>query len=365
MRRICMSLILMFSLLPALLSGVAAEEIDTIQLQMNVLGLEKHSASVPLGQEHSWYIRCFFPEDTQTEGQYTVIQTLSPGLACQTDSVEVYWLPINGESVPFAMEEMYILTAGSVFVEGGTADRISISLTETGRTFLSGGGELRITYQAKLKETAPIGTQLIGTAQLNYLDPEGNRTVCLSDKAAVSTGGLRMRLSDPAGSPLSGGEFMLAREASSEELADASLTIELLDTGEENLAVVYMPFCPSEDLTEDRSYTVKTNREGDAVCFGLAYGEYYLVQIQAAEGTGLPAAPVKVTVNEVSHLTAEDGWKDIAGNIVDHTVFIVNGALVMPQTGGPGAYGYTVAGTMVILSACLLLWFNRKRRIYV
>lgn len=368
MRRICMSLILILSLLPALLSGAAgAEELqsqNTIpQIRMNVLELDKRSASVPFAQEHSWFIRCFFPENTERTGKYTVIQTLSPGLTYQAGSVEVCFLKADGETVPFLMEEAYILTAGTVFVESGTADRVSIALTESGCSYLSGGGELRITYRAKINETAAIGIQLLGTAQLNCLDSEGNRTVCLSDKAAVSTGGFHIRLTDPAGLPLSGGEFMVARKASSEEMADDSLIIELLDTGEETIAVLYLPFCPSEDLTEETSYTAKTDQDGNAVCYGLAYGDYYLVQTQAGEGAELPASPIKITVNEVSNLTANDGWKDSFGVIADHTVCIVNGDLVMPQTGGPGVYGYTVAGTLVILSACMLLWLNRKRRI--
>lgn len=368
MRRICMSIIILWALLPVLLTGsAAAEEIRTRdavpQITMNVLEPGIKTASVALKQEHDWYIQCVFPRNTDISDRYTVIQTLSPGLTYLSGSVEVCFLKTDRERIPFAMGEAYSLTAGTVFVEGGIADRISIALTEIGSTQLAEGGELWIRYRARISETAAMGTQLLGTAQLNCLDAEGNRTVCLSDKAVVSTGGFHIRLTDAAGFPLSGGEFMVAREAAQEELEDDSLLIELLDTGEETIAVVYEPFCPSEDLTEHTVYMVKTDREGKAVCYGLAYGTYYLVQTQAGEGTGLPAKPVKVQVNEVSHLTLADGWEDGSGIAADHTVRLVNGELVMPQTGGPGTYGYEVAGMLVILSACMLLWNNRKRKI--
>lgn len=354
MRRICICLLLMWLLVRLPVRAAAGE------LRMNVLEPGIRSASVSFDQSHKWYIRYTFPKAVDTSGQYTLLQTLPSGLTYIPGSLEVCVLKTTGEVIPLIMGKDFCLTAGAVVTEEGISDRISITLTQTGCDHLPDGGELRIAYLAGINENGSMGTQLVGTAQLNYLDEEGNRSVLLSEKAAVSTGGFHIQLTDMSGSPLSGGEFMVARAATPEELEEKALTIELLDTGEKTIAVVYEPFCPSEDLREETAYTAKTDQEGKTVCCGLAYGEYYLVQTKAGKGADLPAKPVKVTVNEASHITANDGWKDSSGRIADHTVRIVNGSMELPMTGDPGIYGYSTMGILVILSACLLLWYNRK-----
>jgi len=348
---------ILLGMLLALRIPAFATEIPRIEV--NVLEIGKKTASVSTDQEHSWFIRCSFPDSSDLK-RYTVIQTLSSCLTYVPDSIQIQLM--NGHE-EFVMGEHYTVTAGSVFVEAGTADRISIALTPAGNACIAEGMELRIEYRAKLNENASLGTQILGTAQLNCLDEAGNRTVCLSDKASVSTGGFPIFLSDSTGSPLSGGTFMVARRATPEEQKTDSDTIELLDTGEEQIAVVYERFCPSSDLQTEWTYIAETDNNGYAICSGLSYGEYYLVQTDTPKGISLPAAPVKVTVNEVSHLTAEDGWTDSTGTVVDHTVRITNGELVMPETGGPGTLGYTASGLIIIVSACMLLWFNRKRRV--
>lgn len=82
---------------------------------------------------------------------------------------------------------------------------------------------------------------------------------------------------------------------------------------------------------------------------GLAYGDYYLVQMQPSNGYLLETRPIPVTVSGSSHLP-------------EQTVMICNTKINMPQTGGMGTGIFYLAGVSVLASACFLLFTNRKRR---
>lgn len=370
MRYICKILLLMGTLLLAidLLQGTAAA-VEMIpsesipQIQVNISEIGKMNDSFSVGQEHNWIIRCIFPGNPENTDRYTIIQTLSPFLTYKTGSTNVYLVKGTGERLFLEMGEHYTLTTGTVFVENGTADRLSISLTPAGSAFITDLTELRIYYQAQINENASMGMQILSTAQLNCTDGNGDRVVYISDKASVCTGGFHIQLTDASNNPLAGGKFMVARDATESEIADHSVMKELLDIGHDTIAVVYERFYGTEDLSGSQTDSVVTDEAGLAVIYGLAYGEYYIVQTEAPQGSGLSPSPVNVTVNEISHLTAEDGWEDRKGMAADYTIRIVNRIAVMPETGGRGTLIYTVSGTAVVISACMLLWINRKRRI--
>ena len=74
----------------------------------------------------------------------------------------------------------------------------------------------------------------------------------------------------------------------------------------------------------------------------------------------MPSKPIPVQINEVSHLTSEDGWTDGQGTVTDNTIHVVGAQLLLPNTGGPGTIAYTLSGVLVILCACMLLWYNRR-----
>lgn len=345
-------------ILLALVVPVSAEENQDLRLDINVIEPDRINGSVAIGESHQWLIRCKF-QNVKDDLEYTFLQTLDPVLTYEPNSLCVTVLSAGQETLLLSMEEHYTFTGGGIFVEKGTADRICVSLTDAGKRILRAGAEIRITYRAKLKESAPVGTRILGTAQLNCTDSQGNRTVYLSGKATVSTGGFSIRLTNIAGDPLPGGEFMLAREAEEAELETDGILVELLDTGEEIVPVIYVAFY---DASGKKNYATQTDGNGTAKCCGIAYGSYYLVQTDTPEAAFLPAKPRKLQIDEVSHLTLTDGWKDSDGIIADHTVRVVNGEVAVPETGGPGTTLFTVSGMLVIGSACILLWLNRGKR---
>lgn len=356
----CYRIMLLCVLLALCQLPISAAEADTSEIQVYIQEPGVRNASVSMSEPHRWVLCCSIPEPMQWQ-IVTVIQTLSPDLTYVPDSLDVI-LHRAGECISLAMEQHYTFTGGSVFTETGTADRICVTLTEEGYQMLTPEAQLRISYGAELKDTAPVGTQILGTAQMNCTDKDGKRFVFLSDKATVSTGGVSIQLMDSLGESVPGAMFMIAREATELDLLQNKAGVEILDTGEEVISVVYVSFL---DAAGNLRYVLETDRKGVGRCWGLKYGTYYLVQTEHPEGMGLPVNPVKITVNEVSHLTAEDGWKNSNGVLADNTVSIHSREVVMPQTGGPGTYAYTVSGTIVIMSACLLLWLNRNKKLYV
>lgn len=339
------------------------------QLQMFVEQPGRKSASFAVGQEHRWYIQAQVPEELEDLSEITVFQTLSPYLTLDVESVCVSLIMSGGEEILFRMGEHFDLTAGSVFVEAGIADRLCIHLTQEGMTFLSEYWQpfsgLQISYLAGINTLAPMGTQIIGTAQMNITDVDGDRWIFQSDKAAAATGGVQMLLKDPEGKPVSGGCFMVARMADEKEIDDPSVLTELLDTGSGVIPVVYERFFTTKTMDGTKTDVTVTDENGQGLCFGLAYGDYYLVQIQGRREGTLPAKPVKIRISEISHLTEADGWTDGNGQIADNTVSISETALTIPRTGGPGTIPYTVSGTLVLLCACLLLWYNREKEDWI
>lgn len=345
-----------------------SETADLPEIRIDVLEIGKQTASLAVFQGHMWFIRADIPEDIADSGQYTITQTLPPGLTCETESLQVSLLTGSGEEIRLGMEQHYDLVIGSAEEDGRLTGRIRVSLTPAGMEYVSGEmkkglpmPDLRITYWAFLDQDTAIGRQLISTAQLNYIDRQNRFLQVFSNKAAVCTGGLNILLTDTGKTPLSGGTFMLARPAQDTDREASDVIVELLDTGDGQAAVVYESFYTGRPMTGDRQFYVTTDSNGAAMLCGLPYGNYYLVQIGAPEGAQMMALPLPVQINEVSFLTGADGWQDSSGKTADNRIHIFNDSSSIPATGGPGITEIRALGILTLLSACLLLLLNNKK----
>lgn len=333
----------------------------TADLFMDVEELYQKTATFSVGRRHNWYIRTTLPEEMEDISSVTILQTLSPALTLDPQTVRLRLIEENGVQTLLRMEDHYTFVAGSVLVDEGTADRICVTLTEEGMALLKQKSELIVSYTAKINPDAQVGSQILGTAQLNLTDSAGRKQIFLSDKASVSTGGICFQFSNMEGRAIEGASFMLARPISKEELEDSAGEKELLDVQNEMIAVEYERCYSTKDMDGELTDILVTDERGEAVCYGLEYGTYYLVQTGQDQTSGTYTAPVEISIDEASHLTAEDGWRDKNGKIVDHTVRITGYSVLIPQTGGSGTTAYTASGMIVILCAVLLLWYNRKR----
>ena len=114
---------------------------------------------------------------------------------------------------------------------------------------------------------------------------------------------------------------------------------------------------------------VKDNVESGANgAFGfekLVPGNYLLIETKAATGYSLPQNPWKITVATDGTVTVTKNNGIVITPITsgDKKVYQIENAKVysLPESGGPGTYGFTIIG-VAILATALLLFINNKRR---
>lgn len=186
--------------------------------------------------------------------------------------------------------------------------------------------EIKITYDAKLGEGATQPTSYNNKATLQYsnivkTDYEGTTntetTKTTENSTPVKTGGFKIekRADTATGTLLKGAEFKIA------------LSIE--DAGNQK-------FVKDANGTE---IVLTTDEQGTTSYYGLAYGEYYLVETKApVDATGKYYnslnKPQKFTINDTSYATAM-------------TVINKSGT-ILPGAGGIGAVIFIVVGIAAI-----------------
>lgn len=101
----------------------------------------------------------------------------------------------------------------------------------------------------------------------------------------------------------------------------------------------------------------------------IPVGNYLLEETKAATGYSLPTNPWRITVGGGGIVTVTvmdgNGHAVDVGNVSENgtTIYQITNAKVysLPQSGGPGTYGFTISG-VAILATALLLFINNKRR---
>lgn len=113
--------------------------------------------------------------------------------------------------------------------------------------------------------------------------------------------------------------------------------------------------------TED----IVSGNEGRIELKALPVGNYLLVETEAATGYSLPTKPWKITVGSGGTVNVMDNEEETVGHITENemTIYQITNTKVysLPESGGPGTYGFTISG-VAILATALLLFINNKRR---
>jgi fibro-slime domain-containing protein len=119
---------------------------------------------------------------------------------------------------------------------------------------------------------------------------------------------------------------------------------------------------------ENDSYTkddlvqrgIKTDEDGKTTIKNLTPGTYLLVETKAPTGYLLSEKPWKIVVDLDGTVKVTYDGKTV--NKTDGNYQIENAELYsLPNSGGPGTYGFTISG-VAILATALLLFINNKRR---
>ena len=277
----------------------AAETAPTVGL--NVEG--QSGGSFDVGQPHTWTAWGSIPAGTATAQRYVLTDYLDNRLEYEAGSLRVT-----------AADGMETELREGDYTLAVTGQSIAVSLTPAGMAYggaKAPGGEIRLRFRTVIRDTAEPGVPIANRIGLSYLNSAGIAWVVESDPAEVHTGGIRLRFRKDTGEPLPGASFRLCR-------------------GDTPVA---------EAVTAE---------DGTAFISGLAYGSYTLTQTKAPEGCNPLRRALTVTVNETSHLTAADGWRDVKGQIVDNTLEIRYTEEAPPKTGDAWPVMFVVAGSTLI-----------------
>lgn len=339
------------------------------EISKNVTQIDNNSDSFHVGQTHTWILRGTIPAGLATARRYEITDTLDYRLTYTKGSPRVVVYNRAGEETALTAGDHYILAEGTKAVDGRNVDHFSISLTPAGMTFVvdalgkgSALPEIRVYYDAVINTDAQMGTQIPNQAHLEYTNAPGIDYEDDSNEPEVHTGGKHLLKTDTAGTVLEGAVFKLARLATEAEIQDDTITKRKLTIDGEEKNVVFVPFYASVDMSGEKVMEVTTDKNGKAVFYGLAYGEYYVVETKAPAGYNLLTNPVKIEIHESSHITRDMNLLDEKQAVIDNTLKVINVKFVMPETGGIGTTVFTVAGLGILGSAGLLIALNSKKR---
>lgn len=331
---------------------------NDVDIQKDVLELGNDEASVDVGMAHPWIVSASIPRDIAQGKSYVVSDTLDNRLDF-LGNVKVQVETADGASVVAKLVDGadYKLVVADVdsLAEGKPSDSFSVQLTSSGMAKVAAAAngdfanhELRVVFDAQVNANAQVGEQIPNQATLNYKNSVGVLLGAESDVPAVCAGGLQVLKVDAADHSvvLEGAQFQLYRPASEAEMADESIEKTYLvgiETG-----MVPVEFFDNPQLEGQKVSTVTSSAEGKCFMYGLAFGDYYLVETNAPAGYNLLGNPVKLTLDAQSHLD-------------QHAAKIENkSGVALPTTGGHGTATMYAVGALLVLGAGVAIVTKRR-----
>ena len=158
------------------------------------------------------------------------------------------------------------------------------------------------------------------------------------------------------------------------EISVANVELEKVDKADHSITIKGAKFAlyeadenwgkASENSVEGYGEIVSENN-GKIEMKNLPVGNYLLYETKAATGYTRPTEPWRIIVESGGKVTVQDG----NGNLIasksesEPAIYQIENAKVysLPESGGPGIYGFTISG-VAILATALLLFINNKRR---
>ena len=358
-------------------------EVIIPDIKKDVTKIDNNEDTVNVGEEFTWIVRSDVPADLAAAKEYVITDTLDYRLTYAGDLVvkveEIKAEANNSASSGNVLTEGtdYTLTVSEEKVAANGSDteveridKFEVKLTEDGRKKISdlvgdnsSDYELRVYFNTIVDEDASMGEDIPNKATLKYTNSVNFEFEVESDEPIVYTCGINIKKYDAKETTqyLAGAEFMVARKATAEEIADENIkTDTLVISKSQTEEVVFVEFYDNAELIGPKVKTVTTDENGNAVIYGLeeifekdendktVTANYYLVEIKAPAGYNLLSYPAKVTLNKVSHEAS-------------NTVGVANSnAFELPVTGGIGTTIFTLVGTALVGSGVALVGKKRK-----
>lgn len=334
---------------------IVTEEVD---IKKSVTEIGTKSDTFDVGENHTWIIQSSIPKTIATGKTYTVTDTLDTRLSYQSlDKVELVH-KTDTEKTPLTLNENVhykVTNEKATDSDGRTVDTFTVSLTSAGMTKIGSvvGSdyakyELRIYFTAQINQKAAVGVDIPNQATVAYTNSVNKTCSADSDQPEVHTGGAVILKVDSVDDTktLAGATFEVYRTLKRNETEEGTTPITVDGT---TYNMVKVSFYNNADMTGEKVWSLTTGEDGKGYIYGLAYGEYYLVETKAPDGYNKLAEPTKFTINENSH---EDA------NVI--TVENTTG-FELPETGGIGTRAFVLGGAMLMLGACAAAVLLRRK----
>ncbi|MBR5262787.1 MAG: SpaH/EbpB family LPXTG-anchored major pilin [Clostridia bacterium] len=325
----------------------------SLHIEKDVISIGNEESSVNAYDPHEWIIGATIPEDIVDGESYEITDKLDPRLDF-LGNVKVV-LEHKGESILTLVPDVdYNLTVTDVdsLSDGHPSDSFKVSLTSLGMSEIADtvGDEdyndymLRVYFTAQVNANAEMGKKIPNQAELKYVNAVNFEFDEKSDVPIVYTGGVNLLKVDAEDNSetLAGAVFELYRFATEKEiLAGAEGLAEI--SGVDG-TVIKVPFFDNAALSGEKVMSVTSGDDGKVTAYGLVYGEYFLVETQAPTGYNKLATPIRMMINESSHLE-------------QNSILVANSTgSLFPTTGGVGTTIFMVAGAILVLASGVLLF---------
>ena len=345
---------------------------EEVEIEKDVTDIDNEHDTYDVGEHHTWIIQSSIPEGLANGLLYEVTDTLDTRLTLVSidrvaiatdtgtfgDSEGASYIededetPAYGEMIVLVKDEHYTVTISKTEKD---EDHFKVALTEEGRKYVGekvgtayADSEIRIYFTAYINTTALMDEEIPNDAHVDYTNSVGMEYDADSDVPDVITGAaqfLKVDASDK-NKVLAGATFVVYRPAAEGETEN----VEYITVDDNEIAVVKVSFYDNPALTGDKVWEVVSDEFGMGYIYGLAYGDYYLVETEAPDGYNILTEPVKITIT-----------KGTAEETVEVTIY--NSSLFeLPETGGIGTAIFTFGGAGVIGAAALLLLGGKKKR---
>lgn len=185
-------------------------------------------------------------------------------------------------------------------------------------------------------------------------DNDGNPyTLTVYPKNELKTGGIELVKvdADDSDKKLSGATFAVYRKATLDEIVkqDENNPLPKLTIDGTECTMVRVTFYDNAQMDGEKVVSLTTDADGKGYIYGIAYGDYYLVETEAPAGYHKLSDPIPFTVT-----TNSDGQVQIL-------TVPNNSGVELPETGGMGTGFFLVVGvSLMALSGGAMLC--RKRR---
>lgn len=240
------------------------------------------------------------------------------------------------------------------------------------------GDQIVLTYMAMINENAVTTDSVTNEASVQYSnDPNGaGLGTSTPDESTVYTYEINVHKytgtwSDSGTAFLEGAVFALSTNDSLDELTAENLSsnyssiIPLKDNSGSTGGTSYVVDPDPSETLEDNTYTFTTNATDAIKIQGLEVGTYYLYEVTAPASYNKLKEPITITIAPTVTGQVPEQTTDYSKPLYtvtggqqgteNNTVAVKNNSgITLPETGGIGTIGLTVAGVAVVLAGVML-----------